>query len=267
MIAADMKDLSFDGSRPFSMSSTVTASLSTKCASFKEEMASTCGYMHSVQTVGFDKKSDVHVFSIMMTGLVQEYGFNAIALGLCDEDGACSIAESQFVAYSQNIAPYPCSILTCVYDSKNGTIILFAERGAASLVEHVGAKRKRSIEQSLLTDDCGNPEWYTTHDSKFHWTKIVDSEVYVSTTLRTKRAIDGKPPVPMRLTLWMDGTLGNEARIVNPFSCDAHTHVRQHLQTTLDPPREGFTSHAVWSPRKPFVSHTQSPDTTVSWYM
>lgn len=76
----------------------------------------------------------MHVFGFRVSGLIQEYGWNAVALTLDYADNPVDFDESMWTAhawseYSQTFAPFRSTLVTCVLEEKESKLTLLVEQG------------------------------------------------------------------------------------------------------------------------------------------
>lgn len=184
--------LCFDLSRPFGpFDDGVECCVSSHSISFSN--GKDCGYTHYVQCSPLRKSNAIHVVTFRISGLKQEYGLNAIAVVLNDEDqDIAELSGSKYCEYSQQFAPYPECCVTLALDDVSGSLQLLVT--AAPIV--VGAKRARSSEDDdAATND--HPQWH--HGAKDKWTCSSISDVKVWSKVTTITLGDVMPRIGLRL--------------------------------------------------------------------
>ena len=113
-------NLSFDYSKPFgpltSSYGDVVCSAGAKSVGFTGK-SSAPGYTHFVALSPLNAEADVHVWSLKLSGMFFDYGFNAIAIMIMRPDRPIfldrAIREDVKID-SQDIAPYSTTTVTCV---------------------------------------------------------------------------------------------------------------------------------------------------------
>eukprot|EP00966_Prymnesium_polylepis_P323267 7379481-Prymnesium_polylepis.1 len=117
--------LSFDYSKPFGpltgSCGDVVCSAAHKRVAFTGN-SSAPGYTHFVALSPLNADADVHVWSLKLSGMIFEYGFNAIGMTMMHPDTTVVIGNEYEISYGQNvvcidsqdIAPYSTTIITCV---------------------------------------------------------------------------------------------------------------------------------------------------------
>ena len=212
--------LCFDPTRPFgTLDDGVECRISNKTISFHDaqKRSKQYGYAHVAQCSPLcgDKKRQ-HVVCFRVTGLVQEYGLNAVEFTLDPEDRRVEPGSSRrdhvWSEDSQHFAPYPTCFITFLYDTAKSTLTLYAEGDQDSS----GAKRKR-------TDDA--PEWYQGRSAFTPYTKVA-SGLWMSKVHDLVPPVDG---APMRFGVRMSSMLDNVVTIVDPLKTRAWQMLRDEL--------------------------------------
>ena len=203
---APLYKLSFDRSRPLGKldeSDCVRCTLSNKMISFDDNGLRFSGYAHAVQLSKLQQESLTHVMSFELRGMVQEYGFNAIAIVLSAEDVKLRDLGDERIIFgevSQTFAPFASSWITLQINMASSTVTLFAE----APMNHAREEEK--------------PGWYhATKTSEF--TKL--GEQIWSKVYTVPKLADGVP----RVGLMLSGFLPNVATIINPRQTRAIAHI------------------------------------------
>ena len=113
-------NLSFDYSKPFgpltSPYGDVVCSAGAKSVEFTGK-SSAPGYTHFVALSPLNAEADVHVWSLKLSGMFFDYGFNAIAIMIMHPDRPIfldAIHREDVKIDSQDISPYSSTTVTCV---------------------------------------------------------------------------------------------------------------------------------------------------------
>lgn len=113
-------NLSFDYSKPFGPLTNsygdVVCSAGAKSVGFTGK-SSASGYTHFVALSPLHVGGDVHVWSLKLSGMFFDYGFNAIAIMIMHPDRPIfldAIHREDVKIDSQDIAPYSTTTVTCV---------------------------------------------------------------------------------------------------------------------------------------------------------
>lgn len=206
--SARLHALSFDLSRAFGTlhdDERVECTVSQKMISF-ENSGCSIAYDQPVQLCRLDQEHSKHVVSFEFLGMVQEYGFNAIAIVLSAEDATLKLSDNLFVAYSQGFAPFASSWITLYIDMKAKVVTLFAEP-LSSL-----SSKKRAREEDET------PGWY--HAKKDDAFERLGEHLW-SKQFNVPEIGDRVP----RIGLMLSGFLPNVAKIINPHKTRAIAHI------------------------------------------
>lgn len=183
--------LCFDLSRPFGpLDDGVECCVSRHSISFRKGTHG--GYTHYVQCTPLCKADAIHVVTFRMSGLVQEYGLNAIAVVLHNEDqDIAELSQSEFCEYSQQFAPFPECCVTVALDDVSGSLQLLVTEAPIE----VGSKRARSSEDGTAAND--EPQWY--HRPEHRWTCSEKNDVKVWSKVTKIKLGDALPRIGLRL--------------------------------------------------------------------
>jgi hypothetical protein len=184
-----MWELVFDRSRPFGpLEDDETCTVGRKAVSFDAKAA--LGYTHGVQLSPLSPKPTLnHVFSLKITGLKQEYGWNAVAVVMNKFDGnrpsddmftverGRRPAPHDLWIYSQFTCPWKDTLLTLIVSPNDSKVDAYVEQlldGASSTADDgvhddSSKKRKRATDGK---DDTAMP--YLPKDEAHLWTDLGD---------------------------------------------------------------------------------------------
>ena len=188
-------NLSFDYSKPFgpltSSYGDVVCSAGAKSVGFTGK-SSAPGYTHFVALSPLNAEADVHVWSLKLSGMFFDYGFNAIAIMIMHPDRPIfldAIHREDFKIDSQDIAPYSTTTVTCVL--AGSVLKLYTTDGRPS-----GPHEWTEEQMYFLKDKA----WKEVHKGIFGKVYSLD-----------KLELDGVLPM---IGLRMDCCLGNRAEVV-----------------------------------------------------
>lgn len=186
--------LCFDLSRPFGpLDDGVECCVSRHSISFRNGQH--CGYTHHVHCSRICKADAIHVVTFHVSGLVQEYGLNAIAVVLNDEDKDIAFSKDKYCEYSQQFAPYPECCVTLALDDVSGSLQLLVTEASVA----VGAKRARSSEQAEAGSHDA-PQWYHGAKDQGKWScASIDGVKVWSKVATTVELGDVMPRIGLRL--------------------------------------------------------------------
>ena len=132
-----------------------------------------------------------HVWSLKITGLVADYGWNALALVLTTPPMVGRLTRS-YIIISQEFAPYSATVLTCAL--LDDTLTMYASDGRAPSEQPAAGKEAQPF--------CGMPSEWKAHEGGI-WINQV--------ALSSQVALAGELPV---IGVRMDPFLGNRVEIV-----------------------------------------------------
>ena len=200
--------LAFDYAQPFgpltSAEGDVVCSAGHKCVSFRGNYRSP-GYTHFVALTDLLPTPDkVHVFTLKLSGLVFEYGMNAIALvvmhpTLVRTCGEASDDRRVLSIPSQEMAPASTTNVTCVLS--NSTLRLYTSTEKPPYKKTASGKRKRELENFEFNSYCID---------RFGWQQETGG-IYTKEYNLEKLQMKGDMP---KIGVRMDSTLGNVVAIV-----------------------------------------------------
>lgn len=209
--------LEFDARRPIGpLNGDETCTFGPKKVSFNA-MSST-GYTHGMQLKRLQPRTDLHhVFSLKITGLVADYGWNAVAVVMNKYDGnpdtddmfkAAYAMPHDLWIYSQFTCPWENTLLTLMVSPTNAEIEAYVEMADDPTAKE---SKKRSRE-----DDEAMP--YLLPNDKHLWTDCSNGMKHRSFK---GTFMDGKLP---NIGVKISGDLGNAVEIV-----PASSRVVDHL--------------------------------------
>ena len=199
--AARTRKLAFDFSRPFGpLEIHEECHMSLTRVSFNGGAA--CGYTHGIFCRALEPKTadpTIHVVTFHLSGLVQEYGLNAVSIWMRKPFGDLD-SQPLFVFQSQEFAPRNPSCVTLAVNDANGSAWLVV---ASSFL--TGEKRNREDEQ---------PQWYHHSEEVQHAWRQVNEGVWARefTVDGLAETIVGMPIPCVGLSLC--ATLSSRAEIV-----------------------------------------------------
>lgn len=211
--------LEFDARRPIGpLNDDETCTFGPKKVSFNAK--SSAGYTHGMQLKRLQPRTDLHhVFSLKMSGLKQEYGWNAVAVVMNKYDGNPDTDDMFKVAYamphdlwiySQFTCPWENTLLTLVVSPTNAVIEAYVEMAADPTAKE---SKKRTRE-----DDEAMP--YLPKDDKDLWNDFSNGMKH-----RNFKGtfMDGKLP---NIGVKLCGSIGNAVEIV-PASSRVVDHLNE----------------------------------------
>ena len=149
------------------------------------------GYTHFVALSPLNAEADVHVWSLKLSGMFFDYGFNAIAIMIMHPDRPIfldAIHREDVKIDSQDIAPYSTTIVTCVL--------------AGSVLK-------------LYTTDGRPPGDYEWTEEQMYFLKDKTWEEVHKGIFRKVYSLDKLDGVLPMIGLRMDCCLGNRVEIVS----------------------------------------------------
>ena len=214
--------LAFDRSRPFGpLKDNGTCTVGLKTVSF-DARAST-GYTHGMQLIPLAPQPKLHhVFSLKVTGLQQEYGWNAVAVVMDKHDGN-PVSDNMFTSekqarpaphdlwiYSQFTCPWAKTLLTLMVSPNNAAVEVWVEQILETRQEAVGddegsSSKKRKTSDAEVRNDKAMP--YLPAKDTDMWTDLGDGLKH--------RSFDGgfmQKKMP-NIGVLMCGALGNRVEI------------------------------------------------------
>lgn len=214
-------ELAFDRSRPFGpLKDNDTCTVGIKTVSF-DARAST-GYTHGMQLIPLAPQPKLHhVFSLKVTGLQQEYGWNAVAIVMDKHDGN-PVSNNMFTSekqarsaphdlwiYSQFTCPWANTLITLVVSPDNAKVDAYVEQILETRQEAVGddegsSSKKRKTDAGVHNDKAMP---YLPVKDTYKWTDLGDGLKY--------RSFNGgfmQKKMP-NIGVLMCGALGNRVEI------------------------------------------------------
>ena len=207
--------LTFDSSRPIGpLEEDETCTFGPKTVRFDAKKST--GYTHGMQLTALGNEPEKHhVFSLKLTGLKQEYGFNAVAVVMDKFDGLRSqddmFRKERGAAHnhglwicSQFTCPWPNTLMTLVVSPGDSNVDVFVEPTQDAGVSDSSKKRKHEEHYGI------DAMPYMPKDETDLWTDLGDG-----LKCRSFKAdfMAGKMP---NIGVKMCGSLGNRAEIVSP---------------------------------------------------
>lgn len=215
-------ELAFDRSRPFGpLKDNETCTAGIKTVSFDAKTST--GYTHGMQMIPLAPQPKLHhVFSLKVTGLQQEYGWNSVAVVMDKHDGnptSDNMFTSEKLArpkphdlwiYSQFTCPWANTLLTVMVSPNNDAVdvwveqILETRREAVDAEEGSSSKKRKTAEPEARNDEAMP---YLPDRDVAKWTDLGDG-------LKHRSFAGGFMQKKMpNIGVLMSGALGNRVEI------------------------------------------------------